>query len=73
VTVWLRQSPADAEMVAQRVSDNGPESAPFVLAHGTVRGLGYPRVQRIGEAVMVSWSGKDGKEVKTALISATGR
>jgi hypothetical protein len=72
VAVWLRQTSADAELVAQRVSRNGPESVPFVLARGTVRGLGYPRLQRIGESVMVCWSGNDGKEVKTALISAAG-
>jgi hypothetical protein len=72
VAVWLRQTSADAELVAQRISEDGPESVPFALAHGTVHGLGYPRVQRIAESVMVSWSGNDGKEVKTALISATG-
>jgi hypothetical protein len=46
------------------------ESPALVVAKGTVRGLGYPRLQRLGESAMVSWGGKDGKEVKTGMISA---
>lgn len=72
VAVWLRQSSSRADLVAQRSTKREPNDAPSVVAQGTVRALGYPRLQRFGNSAMVCWSGNDGKEVKTALIAPRG-
>jgi hypothetical protein len=67
LAVWLRQGSSGADLVAQRITERGTGGTPFVIGQGTVRG--YPRLERLGNSALVSWSGKDGKEVKTALIA----
>jgi hypothetical protein len=69
VAVWLQQGRSEARIVGQRISKNGHRGELFVLARGTVRGLGYPRLERAGFRVMVSWSGTTGEEMKTAEMS----
>jgi hypothetical protein len=68
LAVWLQQGPSEARIVGQRISKNERRSDLFFVARGTVGGLGYPRLERAGTRVMVSWSGKTGEEVKTAEI-----
>jgi hypothetical protein len=63
-SLWQLAKP----FVGQRISKNGHRSELVAVARGTVRGLGYPRLEREGTRVMVSWSGKTGEEVKTAAI-----
>ena len=72
LAVWLRQSSSGADLVAQHMTERGPNGAPFVVGQGTVRGLGYPRLRRLGHSALICWTAKDGKEVKTALIAPRG-
>ena len=69
LAAWLRQASSDTEIVMQRVARDGSQGPPEVLAKGTTKDLGYPRMQRLGESVMVSWGGTgDFKNVKTAIV-----
>jgi hypothetical protein len=69
IAIWLRHQASGTEIVGERVSNSGQQSGAFTVAKGTETGLGYPRVQRSGNQLMVSWSGKTSKDVKTALVS----
>lgn len=68
VAVWLRHCASGAEIVGESVSVTGQQSGYFTIASGTESGLGYPRLQKAGDHLMVSWSGNTGHDVKTAII-----
>ena len=68
LAVWVQQGSSEARIIGQYVSANGHRDLPFVIARGTPRGLGYPRLERSHDGVMVSWSGSTGKDVKTAIV-----
>ena len=73
LAAWLRQASPGTEIVAQRVAPGGPHGPLQVLAKGSTKDLGYPRMQCLGESVMISWGGSgDLKSVKTALVSVKG-
>ena len=72
VALWLRQDPGGAEIVfkALEAPPETDSAAPTVLARGKIDGLGYPRMQQVGAALVISWGGAGGdmKAVKTAAI-----
>lgn len=68
VAVWLHHRSSGTEIVGERISNAGQRSDEFTIASATDTGLGYPRSQRVGDQLIVSWSGKTGKDVKTATI-----
>jgi len=68
VAVWLQHQSSGTAIVARRVSVTGEQGEDFTIARGTESGLGYPRLQKAGGTIMVSWSGKTGHDVKTAII-----
>jgi BNR repeat-like domain len=69
VAIWLQHQSSGTEIVGERIPSSGRGSGKFTIAGGTETGLGYPRVQRFGQQLLVSWSGKTGKDVKTALVA----
>ena len=69
VAIWLHHQPSGTEIVGERISSSGEPGGRFTIASGTEAGLGYPRAQRVGNQILVSWSGKTGKEVRTAIIA----
>jgi hypothetical protein len=70
VAIWLRHQTSGTDMVGERISPSGQRSGMFTIASGTETSLGYPRAQRLGNQLIISWGGKTGKVVRTALISA---
>jgi hypothetical protein len=70
VAIWLRHQTSGTDMVGERISPSGQRSGTFTIASGTETGLGYPRAQRLGNQLIISWGGKTGKVVRTAVISA---
>lgn len=68
VAVWLHHCSSGTKIVGERISKSGQRSDEFTIASGTETGLGYPRTQRLGDQLIVSWNGKAGKDVKTAII-----
>lgn len=68
VAVWLHHGSSGTETVGERISNAGQRSDEFTIASETDTGLGYPRTQRLGDQLIVSWNGKTGKDVKTAII-----
>ncbi|HTQ95845.1 MAG TPA: sialidase family protein [Candidatus Acidoferrum sp.] len=69
VAFWLRHQTSGTDMVGERISPSGHRSGTFIIARGTETSLGYPRVQHLSNQLVVSWGGKTGKEVKTAIIT----
>jgi hypothetical protein len=70
VAIWLRHQTSGTDMVGERISPLGERSGTFTIAGGTETSLGYPRAQRLGNQLVVSWGGKTGKAVRTAVIAA---
>ncbi|HTQ60476.1 MAG TPA: sialidase family protein [Candidatus Solibacter sp.] len=70
VAIWLHHQASGTEVIGERISSSGKRNGTFTIANGTETSLGYPRVQRLGNQLVVSWGGKTGKAVKTALIAA---
>jgi BNR repeat-like domain len=70
IAIWLRHQTSGTDMVAERISPSGERSGMFTIASGTDTSLGYPRAQRHGNQLVISWGGKTGKVVRIALISA---
>lgn len=71
IAIWLHHKASGTDIVGERVSPSGQRSGMFTIASGTETSLGYPRAQRLGNQLVLSWSGKTSKEVKTALIAST--
>ena len=69
VAIWLRHQTPGTDMVAERISSSGQRSGTFIVASGTETSLGYPRVQRLDNQLVVSWGGKTGKGIKTAVVT----
>jgi hypothetical protein len=72
LVAWLQQGPQEAAIVGQYVSAKGVQRSRFTIASGSLRELGYPRLQRTGPNVLISWSGKTGQNVQTATIQTLG-
>ncbi|MGC1418378.1 MAG: sialidase family protein [Candidatus Acidiferrum sp.] len=68
IAIWLHHRAVGTEVVGERISTSGQRSGTFTIASGSDTGLGYPRVQRVGKQLIVSWSGRTGKDVKTAIL-----
>ncbi len=71
VGIWLQHKGDSTRILGRKIAANGQLGKEFVIATGTERGLGYPRMQRTGKTVIVSWSGKTGLDVRTAIIEAS--
>lgn len=69
IAIWLHRGSSGTEIVGERISNSGRLGGTFTIASGGDSGLGYPRVQRLGNQLVVSWSGKAGRDVKTSLIA----
>jgi hypothetical protein len=70
LAAWLRQASTATEIVVQRVAGDGSPGSLQALAKGTRKDLAYPRMQRLGPSVMISWGGAgDLKSVKTAILN----
>ena len=70
VCIWLQHRGDSTRILGRKIASNGQLGKEFIIATGTERGLGYPRMQRTGKSVIVSWSGKTGLDVRTAIIEA---
>jgi hypothetical protein len=73
VAVWIQQGPSDAKIVGQRISGDMLRSRDLVLAKGTARRLGYPRLVSSTHAVIVSWGGAAGQEITTGEMRISQR
>ena len=69
IGIWLRHQDSGTSIVGERIANSGQRSGTFTIASGAETGLSYPRVQRLGNQLIVSWSGETGKDVTTALVS----
>jgi len=70
IAIWLHHQASGTEIVGERISNSGQRQGRFTIASGTETGLGYPRVERLANKLVISWSGKTGKVVRTAIIAS---
>jgi hypothetical protein len=67
---WIRRQNDQSQLVVAQVRRNQGTTRRQIIAEGSTESLGYPRMQLIGSAAVISWGGAgDSKEVKTALIA----
>jgi hypothetical protein len=70
VAIWLHHQAAGTEVVGERISASGQRNGMFTVASDTETSLGYPRAQRLGNQLVVSWGGgRTSQAVKTALVA----
>jgi len=70
VAFWLHHHPSRTDLVGEQISSSGQTNSTFTIASGTESSLGYPRVQRFGNQLLISWGGKTAAVVRTAIIAA---
>jgi len=68
VVAWLQRENGATRLVARTISPSNVIGQKYVIDAGTEQGLGYPRIQRMGKSAMITWSGKTGADVRTAVI-----
>lgn len=69
LVAWITRDKGKSRLVAAQVSPRGTELHPIELSQATTESLGYPRMQILGSAALVSWAGAgDSKQISTALL-----
>ena len=69
VVSWIRRQGGKSQIVLSRVDTDGSILSSLVVAEGSSDTFGYPRMQRSGSHVLVSWAGtSEAKKVNTTLI-----
>lgn len=71
IVSWLERSGAGAEVKVRPVRPNGTSEASFAVAETSgARASGFPRIARVGDALLVAWTeiGEDGG-VRVAEVS----
>ncbi|HVN09918.1 MAG TPA: sialidase family protein [Patescibacteria group bacterium] len=68
IAVWLHHGASGTELIGERISSAGQHAGRFTIASGAETGFSYPRIQRLGDQLVISWTGKSNKGVRTATI-----
>ncbi len=68
LAAWLQRENGTTRLVARSISPDNIIGQKYVIDSGTEQGLGYPRIQRMDKSAMITWSGKTGADVRTAVI-----
>ncbi len=69
---WVENAGTTAQLLVREVTKDGFQSKATVVASGTVRGLGYPRLQSAAGRTMLTWvDDRSPKRVVTAWIGTT--
>lgn len=69
---WVRHNNGHGELVVVRASRNGASTAPLLVGSADSQGLGYPRMQPFGSAVLLSFGGA-GKARKISTVAITAQ
>jgi BNR repeat-like domain len=72
LVVWIRQSGASEQLVAQEIATDGSTGKLQVVAKGTTRALGYPHVELSGVNAVLTWGGTaEQPNVYTATLAVS--
>lgn len=68
---WIDRSPPSAQLLVRRIDPKAHERGPVtVVAVGSARDLGYPRIVSVGAGAILAWTERDVvSNVHTAVVS----
>jgi BNR repeat protein len=70
LVAWIREGGDGAQLVAQKISQDGATSELQIVARGTGRAIGYPHLEQSGATYVLTWGGTaEQPSVHTAALA----